>query len=544
MMHSSPTAWFILCSAFVGHAAIAQPDVYISEYQFQAAQMSAVRLDGTNPRTLFTLPLAQWLPLGMSFHVPSNRLYWLDSAGSTKLLSSNIDGTSAATLTPVPGFGRGCSIDASGRVYFTSNDSVYRCNADGTSLTPIFTSAVPSTSGAPRVDATNGHVYFGTGGRILRMNLNGGEVKTIVTGASIVRAISLDISAGLIYWIDSDTHTDFVGRARLDGSDFTVLIENTPNSVQSSGYTDLLVDPASGYIFTADEFHGTVRRYPIAGGAATVVFTAAPGKSPSGLALSTGEPVQAVLDCNSNGIADAVDIQNGAADCDNNGYLDSCQFDPCPQRIFLLDQGSDAANSNGRAVGIPSSWQVFQPFDVPAGGWSIGEVGIDGFISSFVASNSLDVSIFGHNATTNLPDESVTWATSNAPLRFNTYESNWGYAPVNTMLLPQGRYWVRISTSWVGAGASINHGFSGLQSRSRGSSGNFTPLASPIALRLTHWDPPCAADFNHDAVVDFFDYLDFVDSFSANEPAADFNGDGVVDFFDYLDFVDAFSIGC
>jgi hypothetical protein len=54
----------------------------------------------------------------------------------------------------------------------------------------------------------------------------------------------------------------------------------------------------------------------------------------------------------------------------------------------------------------------------------------------------------------------------------------------------------------------------------------------------------CAADYNHDGVVDFFDYLDFVQDFAANAPASDFNLDGVIDFFDYLDFVQAFSAGC
>ncbi len=56
--------------------------------------------------------------------------------------------------------------------------------------------------------------------------------------------------------------------------------------------------------------------------------------------------------------------------------------------------------------------------------------------------------------------------------------------------------------------------------------------------------PNCNADFNVDGVVDFFDYLDFVDAFSSNLPGADFNEDGIIDFFDYLDFVDAFSLGC
>ncbi len=54
----------------------------------------------------------------------------------------------------------------------------------------------------------------------------------------------------------------------------------------------------------------------------------------------------------------------------------------------------------------------------------------------------------------------------------------------------------------------------------------------------------CPADFNQDGSIDFFDYLDFVDSFASNLPEADFNGDAAIDFFDYLDFVDAFSIGC
>ncbi len=55
---------------------------------------------------------------------------------------------------------------------------------------------------------------------------------------------------------------------------------------------------------------------------------------------------------------------------------------------------------------------------------------------------------------------------------------------------------------------------------------------------------PCRADFNHDDVVNFFDYLDFVSAFVAELPSANFNRDAVIDFFDYLDYVDAFSTGC
>lgn len=57
-------------------------------------------------------------------------------------------------------------------------------------------------------------------------------------------------------------------------------------------------------------------------------------------------------------------------------------------------------------------------------------------------------------------------------------------------------------------------------------------------------DPLCAADFNRDRAVDFFDYLDFVSAFAANSITADFDFSGTIDLFDYLDFVGHFAQGC
>ncbi len=62
------------------------------------------------------------------------------------------------------------------------------------------------------------------------------------------------------------------------------------------------------------------------------------------------------------------------------------------------------------------------------------------------------------------------------------------------------------------------------------------------------WPSPCAADFNADGSVDFFDYDAFVQCFEgAGCPpgaSADFDADGSVDFFDYDAFVVAFESGC
>jgi len=54
----------------------------------------------------------------------------------------------------------------------------------------------------------------------------------------------------------------------------------------------------------------------------------------------------------------------------------------------------------------------------------------------------------------------------------------------------------------------------------------------------------CAADYNGDGFVDFFDYADFSEDFETGDLRADFNGDGFIDFFDYADFSQAFEGGC
>ena len=84
---------------------------------------------------------------------------------------------------------------------------------------------------------------------------------------------------------------------------------------------------------------------------------------------------------------------------------------------------------------------------------------------------------------------------------------------------------------------------------------NFLTGGSTVLLAATHgrglWTADiqyCAADFNNDGALDFFDYDDFVLCFEGlNCPpgiSADFNDDGAVDFFDYDDFVVAFETGC
>ncbi|MCC6675668.1 MAG: EF-hand domain-containing protein [Phycisphaerales bacterium] len=54
----------------------------------------------------------------------------------------------------------------------------------------------------------------------------------------------------------------------------------------------------------------------------------------------------------------------------------------------------------------------------------------------------------------------------------------------------------------------------------------------------------CSADLNEDGLVDFADYLEFLNRFDAGDPSVDYNGDGLVDFADYLEFLNFYDAGC
>ncbi|MCC6678277.1 MAG: VCBS repeat-containing protein [Phycisphaerales bacterium] len=56
--------------------------------------------------------------------------------------------------------------------------------------------------------------------------------------------------------------------------------------------------------------------------------------------------------------------------------------------------------------------------------------------------------------------------------------------------------------------------------------------------------PVCLADLNDDGLVDFADYLEFLNFYDGQDPHVDFNQDGLVDFSDYLEFLNLYDAGC
>ncbi|MCC6675576.1 MAG: hypothetical protein IT436_00405 [Phycisphaerales bacterium] len=56
--------------------------------------------------------------------------------------------------------------------------------------------------------------------------------------------------------------------------------------------------------------------------------------------------------------------------------------------------------------------------------------------------------------------------------------------------------------------------------------------------------PACPADLNGDGLVDFADYLVFLNLYESADPRADFTADGTIDFADYLEFLNRYDAGC
>ncbi|MDX2148436.1 MAG: hypothetical protein SFZ23_13030 [Planctomycetota bacterium] len=133
--------------------------------------------------------------------------------------------------------------------------------------------------------------------------------------------------------------------------------------------------------------------------------------------------------------------------------------------------------------------------------------------------------------------------------RFPPATSTWDSAPGNIALTAAASYPLSeegrglitpevraVVASTPTAPAGLTPEFDATGAIRRASGTTIGPLeAEPIT---------CAADFNRDGVLDFFDYLDFARAFDEASTDADFSADGEVDFFDYLDFALALDEGC
>ena len=173
-------------------------------------------------------------------------MYWAD-LGTNKIQRANLDGTNLQDLAT--GFGRpvGIALDMTGgKLYWTdrsnpdhkdptSRNSIQRMNLDGTNIETLVTGG-PSVKEAIALDLLGGKMYWAVWSevneenKIQRANLDGSNIEDLVTGLFVrnpathtgPRGIALDLPAGKMYWTDCGGGK--IQRANLNGTNIEDII--------------------------------------------------------------------------------------------------------------------------------------------------------------------------------------------------------------------------------------------------------------------------------------------------------------------------------
>lgn len=102
-------------------------------------------------------------------------------------------------------------------------------------------------------------------------------------------------------------------------------------------------------------------------------------------------PPPAIIDCNQNGVADDLDIQNGTSlDCNQNAKPDECEIDmnsPAVGGPFFCDPAVDACAADCNGNGVPDECDICPPGTTPMLG--------PGFPPADTQSGSTSESLFG-----------------------------------------------------------------------------------------------------------------------------------------------------
>jgi hypothetical protein len=173
-------------------------------------------------------------------------------------------------------------------MYFGINDcpgNIMRANLDGTGLTTVLGGLCNPHRVA--LDLAGGKMYWGEpgSGSIRRANLDGSGLTTLVTGQFGQHlSIALDIASGKMYW----THFDRgdIRRANLDGSSQEILLQN----LKSPG--GIALDLVRGQMYWSDMDGGDIRRANLDGSGQEILVTGLNG--PALGSLDLGAPGNAV----------------------------------------------------------------------------------------------------------------------------------------------------------------------------------------------------------------------------------------------------------
>jgi hypothetical protein len=203
-------------------------------------QVRRANLDGTAIENLFTSTATTFGPLDLSLDRAANRIYWTDE-GTGQIFSSNYDGSDRQTIIMGLDDPAAIAVHSMERKFYWTDDTqtIRRANLDGTNVETVL-----STFGAADIvlDETAGKIYFTAGFQILRANLDGSSIESLNDGRfdRNFYALALDLLEDKVYWSDVLSSAR-IGRMNLDGQNKETLI--TGAQVDPSSIRGLAVDP-------------------------------------------------------------------------------------------------------------------------------------------------------------------------------------------------------------------------------------------------------------------------------------------------------------
>ncbi len=186
---------------------------------FSDGSIKLVNTDGTRLQTLVKVGGGL---RGMAVDASAGKLYWTDVINDV-IRRANLFGSNPEDLvTARLAFPNSIDLDPADDILYWGDqtlDQIRRADLDGSNASVLLST---SMHWGATVDSLNGKLYWSTAitgptGDIMRSNVDGSEIETVVTGVDKPSDIALDVAGGKIYW--TDYVADVVRRSNLDGTD-------------------------------------------------------------------------------------------------------------------------------------------------------------------------------------------------------------------------------------------------------------------------------------------------------------------------------------
>ena len=181
--------------------------IYWAEHGSSGGTIKRANLDGTSVEVLTTEPIT-----ASSFVVDTvdNKLYWTDSTQG-RIHSANLNGENITTIIELDGI-KDIAVDAAdGKLYLSDLYAIRRVNLDGTNNETVLTGwGTYQTKGIGGIAVADGKIYwtehlvwYRASGKIHRANLNGTNIETLATPLGTPTDIAVDTVGGKVYWANS-----------------------------------------------------------------------------------------------------------------------------------------------------------------------------------------------------------------------------------------------------------------------------------------------------------------------------------------------------